>query len=207
MIVTEPIDAWPYPDTPRRANPQFRARYDHTLKQLTYELEQLGTRGPAVIQVVTRNGADDLRRDGALRAHAKIEHPGVRLSFESKHGPLTYATDQFESSWATNMPDWQANLRAITLGLEALRAVDRYGISRSGEQYTGWLAIAGATSMTPAAAMQVLRDSAPDSKADEPLDKLMRWAKAGAHPDRHDGDRAPWDRVEEAIQALEGRIQ
>lgn len=185
-IVTEPIERWPYPDTKPRAEPQFRAGYNATLKLLERELTELGCRGAAVVQVVTRNGALDVRRDGALRSGTKIDHPGVRLSFESKHGPLTYATDRF------------------ALGLQSLRAVDRYGISRSGEQYTGWLAIAGAAPLTTGQAMQVLRDSAPDSKADEPLDRLMRWAKAGAHPDRHDGDRAPWDRVEQAIRALEG---
>jgi len=36
--------------------------------------------------------------------------------------------------------DWRHNVRSIALGLEALRAVDRYGISRRGEQYAGFRA-------------------------------------------------------------------
>ena len=52
------------------------------------------------------------------------------VAFESKHGPLKYATDVFDH--------WHANLRAIALGLEALRKVERYGITQRGEQYTGF---------------------------------------------------------------------
>lgn len=44
------------------------------------------------------------------------------------------------SSWYGEV-DWQINLRAIALGLEALRKLDRYGITSRGEQYTGWRAI------------------------------------------------------------------
>jgi hypothetical protein len=33
---------------------------------------------------------------------------------------------------------WQDNLRAVALGLEALRRVERYGIAQRGEQYAGW---------------------------------------------------------------------
>lgn len=39
------------------------------------------------------------------------------------------------------MAGWQANVRAIALSLEALRAVDRWGVTSSGEQYRGWSAI------------------------------------------------------------------
>ena len=56
--------------------------------------------------------------------------PAVIIAFESKHGPLKYATDVFDH--------WHANLRAIALGLEALRKVERYGITQRGEQYTGF---------------------------------------------------------------------
>src|SRR5947208_1880483 len=72
----------------------------------------------------------DIRLDGRPRARAVASHPGVVLAFDSRHGPLKYAVDTFDR--------WQDNLRAIALGLEHLRAVDRYGVTRRGEQYTGW---------------------------------------------------------------------
>jgi hypothetical protein len=59
------------------------------------------------------------------------------------------------------MDDWQHNVRAIALGLEALRKVDRYGITRRGEQYAGWKALPagigiGATHMTSEVATKVI---------------------------------------------------
>jgi hypothetical protein len=55
------------------------------------------------------------------------------VSLDSRHGSLTYATDAYDG--------WQANVRAIALSMQALRAVDRYGVSTKGEQYRGWSAI------------------------------------------------------------------
>ena len=50
------------------------------------------------------------------------------------------------ATWPTPPPPMPAlnvdlhNLRSIALGLKALRAVDRYGVSRRGEQYAGFRA-------------------------------------------------------------------
>lgn len=73
----------------------------------------------------------DIRLDGQPRANARaMGHPGVEVSFNTKaYGRLTYATDQYT--------DWQDNVRAIALSLEALRAVERWGVSK-GRQYTGF---------------------------------------------------------------------
>lgn len=200
QIVMEPIDRWPLPDTKPRKPAAFRVGYTDTVELLARELELVGARGAVVMQVVTRNGAADLRRDGLLRSQAKIEHPGVRLSFESKHGPLTYATDVFEYRYAGQPPDWQANLRAIALGLEALRTVDRYGISKSGEQYRGWRAIEAAASEGP---LEVLaRWAGRPAEAFADTAQLIRAARIGAHPDRHGGDHGPSDQVLEAMRDL-----
>jgi hypothetical protein len=198
-IVTEPIDSWPLPDTKSRPYPPFTATYRQTEQLLDRELGMLGARGAVVMQVVTRNGANDLRRDGALRAQAKIEHPGVRLSFESKHGPLTYSTDAFDGTYTR--PAWQQNLRAIALGLEALRKVDRYGIARSGEQYRGWRAIEAGGELGPLAVLRqwaaLYTDAVPDERH-----ALTRAARIGSHPDKHDGDHAPFRAVQAALHEL-----
>lgn len=122
-----PIDSWPGPRTtyPRRS--LFRAGYQNTLDLLESELDQLGAEH-VVIQLAVEEA--DLRLDGMLRANTRPTHPGVVVSFDSRYGPLRYACDTFD--------DWTDNLRAIALGLEALRRVDRYGITKRGEQYTGW---------------------------------------------------------------------
>jgi len=71
------------------------------------------------------------------KATARARHPGVILSFGSKHGPLRIACDRFTG--------WQDNVRAIALGLHDLRRLDRYGIVRRGEQYRGWRALPAAS--------------------------------------------------------------
>lgn len=203
QIVTEPIDHWPAENTPQRKAPQFKASYDETIELLTRELDMLGTTGRAVIQVVTRNGATDLRRDGLLRAAARIEHPGVRLSFTCRQGDLTFGTDVFEREYSFQMVGWQANLRAIALSLEALRRVDRYGITRTGEQYRGWQQLeAGPAKLTEEQALGVLRSVVGAFDRSDSLQELYRRAKAMTHPDRNGGLRGPWDDVERAAKTL-----
>src|SRR5205807_7195892 len=89
----------------------------------------------------------DLRIDGEVRADARLKHPGVIVSFiHPQVGPVIFACDK----WTT----WQANARGIAKGLEALRLVDRYGITQSFEQYRGWKALPSGIPM-PAGEMTV----------------------------------------------------
>jgi len=115
----------------------FEAPFASTLEALRRELEQLTAR-KIVLQIGYRDA--DLRLDGMPRANARMHHNAVALSFESKWGPLRYETNEFVSRrWGYDDGGaWQHNLRAIALGMEALRKVDRYGVSKRGEQYTGW---------------------------------------------------------------------
>ncbi len=131
QVVFRPIELWPAEFSQQRhfSNP-FRAGYADTLDLLDRELDKLGARS-VVVQLALAES--EIRLDGLPRAGALPSHPGVIVSFESKHGPLRYGTDAF--------PDWRANLRAIALGLESLRKVDRYGIGKRGEQYAGWKAL------------------------------------------------------------------
>lgn len=115
---------------PRKTGSQFRASWEATLKLLRYEAELLDATN-LVVQVDA--DPNDIRADGMLRARARVGFPGVKVSLDSRHGPLTYATDAYEH--------WQANVRAVALSMAALRAVDRYGVSTKGEQYRGWAAI------------------------------------------------------------------
>lgn len=126
-----PLIGW---DKPKTASPRpavFRAGWENTLDLLKDEVDLLGGQVIACQIDVTEG---ELRRDGMLRATARVSgFQGVKISFDSKRGPLTFATDTFTF--------WKDNVRAVALGLTALRAVDRYGISHSGEQYRGWTAI------------------------------------------------------------------
>lgn len=147
----------------------------------------------------------DIRLDGRPRANARPATPAVRIAFDSIHGPLTYATDRFTT--------WHDNVRAIALGLEALRKVDRYGITKRGEQYTGWKALppSSNTPTTQDEARRLLLDLAGFGDQhddwqgwDDPAltRKVHRSARAAAHPDRHNGDQTHWDQVEQAAKTL-----
>lgn len=143
--------AWDQARTPpaaRKSRWTFRAGWQDTLDLLDRELTHLAASN-VIIEADFREG--DLRQDGMPRAAAKEPtFPGVRISFDSRHGRLVYGTDAYEL--------WQHNVRAIALSLEALRAVDRYGATRSAQQYAGWKAIdAGPTS---ASASQMTREEA-----------------------------------------------
>lgn len=184
----------------RQPNP-FRATWTNTLKLLGRELDLLDATN-VVFEISCREA--DIRLDGMLYAKAKVDHPGVRVAFDSIYGPLSYATDRYAGRWSNDPPDWQINVRAIALGLEALRAVDRYGVTRRGEQYTGFKALpAGrampASHMTTSAAAELLRSYAP---VGDSLESAWKAARRAAHPDRHGGVQAQWDRVEEAATVL-----
>lgn len=135
MIVTfRALPVWPYPSTPdgdRRSVYTFKAGWADTMDYLEREIRMIG--GSEII-IGAGFTEGDIRRDGMPRADArKPIHPGIEISFSSQHGRLTYATDVCDF--------WQHNVRSIALGLEALRAVDRYGISRKGQQYAGFAQI------------------------------------------------------------------
>ena len=140
-VTFRPLARWPYPDTrPRRSSSAFRAGWQDTLDLLERELRHLDGR-----QVVIGGSwrEQDIRQDGMPRSNAREPtHPGVEVSFDGRVGDhrqrLVYATD--------TCLRWQHNVRSIALGLEALRAVDRYGITRRGEQYAGFKQLEAGTS-------------------------------------------------------------
>lgn len=130
QFTCRPLPIWPHPATnPRRSRYTFKASWSSTMRLLAHELLLLGAQNP-VIGAGFRE--QDLRLDGLPRADARVPaHPGIEISFDTpRYGRLSYATDSCE--W------WEHNVRSIALGLEALRAVDRFGITRRGEQYAGW---------------------------------------------------------------------
>lgn len=211
-----PLDlaTWPGPFSVRKA-PQFRSTWGQTLDFLETELRTMRAR-EIVIQAAF--SARDIRNDGWPRGDARTpSFPGVIVSFESKVGPLTYATDVYtDGSWYQSghgsrpIPGWQANVRAIALSLEALRAVDRHGVTRRGEQYAGFGALPPASfalgaAMTVEEAAAVLGLSGGSWSDDEVRDAYRARAKE-THPDQG-GDPEEFKRVTEAKGVLERNLR
>lgn len=133
MFQFTPIQHWPRALTNNRRAAPFRKGRSDTERLLRFELAKIGASNVA-IQVA----CDDLdfRRDGQLKTSAVLRHPGVIVSFSMKgKPPVSIPCDRFT--------EWTDNLRAIALSLAALRQVDRYGVTRHGEQYTGWQQLPG----------------------------------------------------------------
>ncbi len=175
----------------RRPRSTFKADWNDTMSLLDRELGLLKA-SAVVLQVDVTE--DQIRLDGILRAGTTPGFPGVRLIADTRMGTLSWQTD--------SCVFWRHNVRSIALGLEALRAVDRYGITNAGEQYKGWLQLeAGPSSPTPRElfAAVIGGNALGQDWTDE---ELWRHARAAAHPDRNGGRRDLWDQVEAAAKQL-----
>lgn len=207
-IVFRPLPAWTDHVSKPIGHP-FRASWLATTNLLEREVEQLNGRF-ASVEVVLQVQASDyyMRKDGGIKADAKVTGDGVVVSFDSIHGPLRYACDSFSGSSWRGLAGWQANVRAIALTLEALRKVDRYGSSHRGEQYTGFAALPSGEPveypMTIERARLILSgyDDDTDPGRTVSWQSLYRRAALATHPDRG-GDPAEFARVQAAYELLD----
>lgn len=190
------ITVRPFDDPPasgERTSP-FTGGLGDTLEILARELRELEA-ATIVLQVGFRDR--DLRLDGLPRADARMVHDAVGLAFVSPHGPLKYVTNEFvAASYRRQSFGWSANLRAIALGLEALRKVDRYGISKRGEQYTGWRALPQSTDAVQNMTLDEARAFIADRYAGDVVTALKL-----THPDRG-GDANEFRKVQRARELI-----
>lgn len=147
---------------------QFHASYSKTLKDLERELDHLEAHS---VTIQAGFPSSRIRSDGWPYSSVRPEHPGVVLQFQKGKDTFAFRSLKYRS--------FEENLRAISLTMDALRRVDRYGVVE-GEQYQGFKQIA-----------------APDSHAETKLDKLIRM-RDGATTD---GERRS---AEAAIARLQG---
>ena len=187
-----PIREWPGALTIDRQASKFSASLSDTLITLDREIWHLSStrahQESAELLIAIEPG--QFRQDGRPYANAKAAHPGVIFSIDSRHGHLSYPCDTFTR--------WEDNLRAIALALEALRKVDRYGVTKRGEQYRGFLALeataAPASFATGLEAASWLRSWVGSAWDDRPLRAVLREAQRSTHPDMS-GDAATFHRV------------
>lgn len=176
-----------------------KALWHATVDMLERELGCLGADEFVIEAGFTES---DLHADGMPRARARVpSFPGVRITFESDHGPLAYQTDICDS--------WQDNVASIALGLEALRAVNRYGLTSDAQQYTGFKTV-GSVPPVPMSGRQHFADALsalrwlrdPDvcgirTAEGAALRSVLRLVARQAHPD-HGGTREQWENYQEA---------
>lgn len=165
-ITFRPLPVWPHEPTRNRPYSRFDTSYPKTVELLVREVEFLGGRE---ITLGVGLSETDIRLDGQPRANARaMSHPGVEISFDArKYGRQAYATDMYA--------DWQDNVRAIALSLEALRAVERWGVSK-GRQYTGFALLTAGPGLEEQGRQLVERYGS------------VKEAIRHTHPDTGDGD-------------------
>lgn len=198
-----PIGVWPGPRIQSRKRSAFKIVETNVLRHLEREIGHLSGK-QIVFRLAVRE--QDIRQDGMLRATARPTDPGVIVEFTAdklKGSPrLLYRCDTFSN--------WWHNLSAIARALEALRMVDRYGVTPTGEQYAGFKALPSNTAPTMSASQAA--DVIVEHGSVKSLDRMLRdreYCKVGVrsaifatHPDRNNGDRTNYDAVEVARRVL-----
>ena len=180
----KPLPKWP--GTLSQSRDAFKTTYSRTLDLLEYELGKL-----RATQIIIEAGFS-LKQIGntgwPLGKETPSYHPGVVLYFTGKNGAMRFPAGTYAR--------WQANVHALALTLESLRAIDRYGVTHGEEQYRGFAAIAApgaAQSMTAQVAAELVlkfaRLTIPGNperilKDKNEAEALIRIAKALVHPDR-----------------------
>lgn len=199
-MVFRKITVWPGKRTQRPQHSRFRSSFYSTLKLVQSELRHLKAESVVIEAFVEEH---DIRIDGWLRSTARPVDPGIILTFGSKVGPLRYPCDTYLN--------WQDNLRAIAMALQALRAVDRYGVTSHAEQYRGWTALPdpnGSTDRVAAARFvagvsgvnvhTIMSDALGCKKA-------LRAAAKALHPDMSSGDEKKFKKLQECKAILDGQ--
>lgn len=206
-VTGRPIETWPGQLTEDRRRSQFKSTWSATLDLLGRELFHLKAE-QIVMQLAV--AARDIRRDGFFRADVRPDHPGVILSMNTPYGALSYPCDTFDR--------WQDNVRAIALALQYLRGVERYGVTKTGQQYTGWAQLPPGRPMAKPmtrdeAAAFVTRWADPHGRipglertllGGQMIEASYRSAAKNAHPDREGGSTEDFQRLQEAKHVLDG---
>lgn len=196
-----------------RIKAPFKSGATETMRLLDRELRMVAAESP-VVQLAL--GLGGFTQDGRPYVNARPTHPGVIVSFSKpvrlagesrpRKVPLAFPADRYTT--------WESNLRAVAIALEDLRRIDRYGVTQSSEQYTGFKSLPGPlhhmpTMTTDEAATFVARTAAPlvDQITDANTrvkatatgasavlldrgvyDALYRLAAKRLHPDRRRGE-------------------
>jgi hypothetical protein len=189
-----PIEKWPGEPRKHPRAGGFRATYSDTLDRLEYELDALKAKHTIIEAYFHRS---EIRNDGWPVSNARPSKAGVVLSFTGKTGELSFPCDTYT--------DWQHNLRAIALALEALRAVDRYGVTQRAEQYKGWAKLPPAADQMPAkeALAFVAIHSGIQPRDTDSFAQAYRAAARKLHPDNSEtGNNGQFVMLQQAKEAV-----
>ncbi len=198
-------NAWPGRKRPADWKPKGRSpfkfkawsRVEHELLE---EIARVNGRDVTIALDIRNPG--HFRNDGGIRADARPVTARVIVSFARPDGKkLVFPCDAYG--------DWQDNVWAIRLSLEALRSIDRYGVTQGDQQYEGFAALppgkpAGMTVERAREIVAKLADLEPQALTFPSVFTVaVQRARSKAHPDRDGGNTATFQELEEAVRVLE----
>ena len=203
-----PLTRWPGVATPpaKQRAARFEASYSATLDLLERELRALTAQDIVVQAWFTW---EQIRDDGWPRSAANPSQSGLILSFTVRKvvnhkmtvTALSFPCDTFDT--------FDDNLRAIALTLEALRKIDRYGVTQGNQQYTGWKQLPaqdtnnnGSMSRGDAIAFIAMHSGMSMHGAEIDLQYAYRTAARKLHPDSGDGDHELFVKLQKAKEVL-----
>jgi hypothetical protein len=184
----------------------FKANIFKTKQLLEFELEKINARN---VVLFTMHEPEHLRKDGWVRTDKAPRDSGVILEFEKPIAGTAHCEELRFPCRAFNK--WEDNLRAIALALEALRKIDRYGVT-TGAQYAGYKALppaeAGTEGQTPEQAAEFIAKAAgmPEARAmlltnPQFAELVYKTAAKELHPDRG-GDEKEFKKLEGSMRLV-----
>jgi hypothetical protein len=133
-----PLDKWRDSPPLQHSRAAFKMSYNKTLDLLERELNNLKAKN---IVIEAGFSLTQIRNDGWPYGGQAPKHAGVVLYFKNKEGrDLRFPSGRYSS--------WTANIHAIALTLESLRAIDRYGVTTGQQQYIGFAALEAPKQLT-----------------------------------------------------------
>lgn len=214
-IPIRPVVKWPGKEntSPRRS--QFKCGYKNTLQLLDAELDKAKTVDGSWFMEMWVDPRD-VRLDGQLRANVRVGKPGIIFRFSRFTGRIMQRSDgtRYKETQDISYPcdafdDWQDNLRAVALSMEALRKVERYGVFKY-DDIISRLALPsaeGKVSTRDSAAAFMATHSGVDMKeilfSDTARAAAYRKAAQSLHPDRG-GSTEDFQKLNEANKVLTG---
>ena len=156
-----------------RFNSKFKQGMDTAQRFLRMEVQRIG--GSDLI--VSTNLP--VRNDGGLYTDwmkRKIDDPGVAIYFQYKKKSISMCCDQYRSVWE--------NIYALGKGIEALRGMERWGVSDFLERaFTGFTALPSSAVIIQRDIWEVLGLDAKPAKFDD-VKNAYRKKSFEVHPDK-----------------------
>jgi hypothetical protein len=188
----ETIDAFPlswpvgYARSSKRISSNFKQSMDRAQRFLGDEIQRLGGTG----LIVSTNLP--IRKDGGIYADyldKLIDDPGVAIYFKHKGKTISMCCDQYRRVWE--------NIYALGKGIEALRGMERWGVSDFLDRaFTGFTALPPANETKQWWELLLIGKDAP---ADVIRSAYRHLAKK-YHPDAELGNTAKFQEIQAAYE-------